>query len=511
MTIGLGLAGASVSGASAQDSTFNAQGNLASVSEASVSTRIGPRILTMENVVTLAQENSVSGMMYRNSYVASYWSYRSFKAEYLPSLSLSTNLGNFNRSLVSLQDYNTGAISYRPNYTLSNDATLSLSQNIALTGGTLSLSSSLSRLDQYNPDRLTTYYTQPLYLSYMQSLWGYNSLKWNKEIEPKNYEIAKREYLENMEQVNASAVSYFWSYAAEKDSYEQAAKNFEESKRLYAAAQKRFDMGTMTRDNLMQLELKVLQDSLSIINAEVSLRSALNKLCSFIGYQEDTKLELIIGYDIPEVTLVYDEVLERALENSSFQLSQTVQAIQADASVAQAKANRGLNASLQARFGLSNDAAYLKDAFVEMQDQEVVGISLSIPIVDWGLGEGRVKMAKAQAETTRASLQQSMTDYRQNLFTQVMQFNSQRSQCEIARRAAQIADESYELALRNFGSGTMSVTDLNQLQTTRDNARSSYVSSVAQFWNSYFGIRKTTLYDYITGTDISAEFDKLVK
>ena len=93
-----------------------------------------PRVLSMSDVIRLAQENSVSGMTYRNMYLSDYWSYRSYKAEYLPSLSLSANLMNFNRSLVALQDYNTGTFSYRTNYNLSNSGRLSLSQNIAEIG-----------------------------------------------------------------------------------------------------------------------------------------------------------------------------------------------------------------------------------------------------------------------------------------------------------------------------------------------------------------------------------------
>ena len=120
-------------------------------------------------------------------------------------------------------------------------------------------------------------------------------------------------------------------------------------------------------------------------------------------------------------------------------------------------------------------------------------------------------MAQAQAETTKSRLEQNMIDYRQDLMTQVMQFNNQYHQCEISRKAAELADETYNLALRNFGQGNMSVTNLNQLKNERDNAYSQYISNVASFWSSYFGIRKTTLYDYITNTDISAEFDKLVK
>ena len=466
--------------------------------------------LTMQDVVALAQDNSIAAMSNRNRFASAYWSHRSYKAELLPSLNLSASLANFNRSLVALQDYNTGAISYRANYTMNNDATLYFSQNIPWTGGTVSLSTSLNRLDQYSPERLTTYYAQPVYLSYAQSLWGYNRFKWSRKTAPKEYEAAKREYIERMEQVCQTAVMYFWNYASEMENYERALKSFDESKRLFEAARTRFGMGTITRDQLMQVEVSMLNDSLSLSTRAVSLRSALNRLCSYIGCQEDTQLELDIEYDIPDITLSYDDVLDRALSNSSFSLNQELQYIQAEQSVAQAKANRGIQASVNARFGLSGSANRIGDTFVSLQDQEVLGVSLSVPILDWGLARGRVRMAEAQAETTRNQLEQSMTDYRQDLETQVLQFNNQHGQCEISRHAADLAQESYDLALQNFGSGSMTMTQLDQLKEKRDNALSTYMSNVAAYWNQYFGIRRATLYDYLTGTDISAEFDELI-
>ncbi len=470
-----------------------------------------PRTLTMEQVVELAQQNSISAMSNRNNFAASYWSFRSYKAQFLPSLNLSASLAQFNRSLVQLQDYNTGAISYRANYNMNNDVALNFRQNIPWTGGTVSLSTQLSRLDQYSPARLTTYYAQPVYLSYAQSLWGFNQFKWSKKTEPKQYEIAKRQYIENMEQLSQTTISMFWSCVSARENYERAVKSFEEGKRLFEAGKTRFDMGTITRDQLMQIEVRMLNDSLTVSTSRVNLRTTMNRLCSYIGYQEDTELNLIIDYEIPDVTLDYDDVLERALQNSSFRLRQDVQFAQAEESVARAKANRGLSAQVNARFGLSGSADRFDDTFVQLKDQEVIGVQLNIPILDWGQGRGRVRMAQAQAQTTQNSIEQNMIDYRQDLYTQVMQFNDQRSQCEIAKRAADLADESYELALKNFGSGSMTMSQLDQLKDKRDQAVSSYLNKVAGFWNSYFGIRRATLYDYISGMDISAEFDKLVK
>ena len=336
---------------------------------------IAPRTLNMEQVVELAQENSIAAMSNRNTFASRYWSYRSYKAELLPSLNISANVANFNRSLVALQDYNTGAISYRPNYNLQNDARLYVSQNIPWTGGTVSLSTSLQRLDQYSPARLTTYYAQPVYLSYAQSLWGYNRFKWSRKTEPKSYELAKRQYIESMEQVSQTAVSYFWNYVSTKEDYERAVKSFEDSKRLFEVGQTRFAMGTITRDQLMQIEVTMLNDSLSLNTRKVNLRTSLNRLCSYIGYTEDTELNLIIDYNIPDITLDYDDVLERALENSSFSLNQEISYIQTESSVAQAKANRGISANIRATFGMSGSADKFNETFVQLQEQEQVGIS----------------------------------------------------------------------------------------------------------------------------------------
>ena len=470
---------------------------------------IDERMLTMEDVVRLAQEKSILGMTYRNQYLSSYWNYRSFKAENRPSLQLTSNLLKLNHSPIEVPD-TTGGVRYATQNKMNNDVTLSVTQNIGLTGGTLSLGSSLNRLDQFDPEKYKQYNASPLYLSYTQSLWGFNQFKWNKKIEPLNYEYAKRYYIENMEQVAKTAVNYFWNYASAKASYERALTSFDESKRLYQTALTRFDMGTIGREKLLQLELTVLNDSLSLSTTLLQMRTALNQLCSFIGAPENSTVLLNINYTVPVVALDYEEVLARALANSSFQLDQTIQGLKADQEVAQEKAKK-ITAKMTANFGVSGTAPTLEDSYGKMDDSEIFGLELSIPIVDWGRNKGRVKMAKAQAERTYSELEQKMVDFRQNLFSQVTEFNNQYSQCEISRRAAEIAEESYNIAVKNFGEGTISVTDMNQIRTERDNALNNYISNIGKFWDSYFGIRKTTLFDYMTGTDINVEFDKLLK
>ena len=90
--------------------------------------------MTLEDVIETATEQSPNALINKHNFLVSYWQNRSYKALFLPSLNLSATIGNYNRSMIALQDYETGEINYRINNNLSNSLSLSLRQNIALTG-----------------------------------------------------------------------------------------------------------------------------------------------------------------------------------------------------------------------------------------------------------------------------------------------------------------------------------------------------------------------------------------
>ncbi len=125
-------------------------------------------------------------------------------------------------------------------------------------------------------------------------------------------------------------------------------------------------------------------------------------------------------------------------------------------------------------------------------------------------------MAQSNADRIRYQQEQAQIDFRQDIFVRVMEFNARQTQCEVSRRAEGIADERYALSVENFTRGTLSVTDLNTAQTDKDNAQKTYISNLGDYWTSYFTLRKLSLYDWLSGTDIGgafddAEFEKLVE
>ncbi|MCC8172988.1 MAG: TolC family protein, partial [Odoribacter sp.] len=158
--------------------------------------------LALDEVITLATQRSIDANKYKYQFLTAYWQFRAFKAELLPSLNLNLTAPNFSHSISTVQNYETGEYNYVQNYYMQNSTSLSINQNIAATGGTLALSSTLERLDQFQPRRYHRYTSNPLSLIYVQPIFGnFNSLKWSKIIEPESYEKAKLNYLENMESI----------------------------------------------------------------------------------------------------------------------------------------------------------------------------------------------------------------------------------------------------------------------------------------------------------------------
>ena len=466
--------------------------------------------ISLLEAITIAREQSVPALEAKQSFVSTYWAYRSYKASRLPSFNLYGDIMNFDRSLTLVQSYEDGRFNYVNSYNLQNSVGLQVKQNITFTGGTLSVYSDLSRIDQFGIDKRLTWYSQPITVSYYQPLFTYNQFKWDKMIEPKEYEKGKRQYLESMEQITLNTVRAYYSLILAKMNNDIALSNYTNTGKMLNVARERQQLGSVTRDEVLQLELRMLNDSISINESSVAVREAQMVLNSVLGYDESYEINPLLDEILPDIYMDYDHVMSKAMDNSSFNLSNEINLLNAESGVAQAKASRGISMALNARFGLSQTAPDFGGVYSDLLDQEVVGITFSIPIFDWGMGKGKVQKAKAAQEVVRAQVVQSENDYRRTIFTAVGQFNNQRHQCSVSRRAMLIAKERYELMMEKFRGGKASVMDLNTAQSENDTALQKYITDVSNYWEYYYTLRQYTLYDFINGKDLEIDVNEMI-
>ena len=467
--------------------------------------------MSLDDVIHTARNQSVEALQAKQAFISTYWAYRSYKASRLPSVYMYGNIMNFDRSLTLLQNPENGTLNYVSSNYLQNSTGLMINQNITFTGGTLSVASDLSRIDQFGMDKSLTWYSRPVTVSYYQPLFTYNQFKWDKKIEPKEYEKGKRTYLEAMEAITIDAVYAYHNLLLAKMNNSISKSNFENSSNMLKIAGERLQLGDVTKAEYLQLELRVLNDSIAINETAVAVHQAQMQLNSLLGYDESYEIVPVAEERLPEIQMDYELVMDKSLKNSSISLRNELSLLNAESNVAYAKASRGFSFAINARFGMSQTGPQFPEAYKNLLDQEVVGITFSIPIFDWGLGKGKVQKAKAAQEVVKAQVQQSENDYRRELYTSVNQFNNQRQQCLVSRKAMYIASERYELTMHRFREGNASVTDLNTAQSENDSALRQYISDLSNFWTYYYTLRQHTLYDFIKGCDLEIDIYEMIK
>ena len=461
--------------------------------------------LSMADVIRMAQESSPQAVQARGNFESAQLSYKSYRAEYLPSLSLSASPSlNRSTSSVTLPD---GTEKYVRTNSVHSNLNLDLSQNIWFTGGTVSLSGSVSRLDQFGDSRTHNYYSQPLQLSISQSLNGYNSFKWERRIEPLSYRMARKQYAETMELVASQAISYFFALVSAQTDMEIATLNYAAADTLYTFGKGRYDIGTITENELLQLELRLLGEETGIISAQTGLDDATDALRNFLNLPSDIVIQVVTDDSIPHFTVPFDEALALAEQNSPDIDAMELSLINSESNLAYYKSQMGFRASIYMRLGLAQTADELPESMRNLNDEQAVSVSLSIPILDWGRGRGRVKIAENNLELTRLRNEQSRVSFEKTVMRAVSQFNSQERQVDIARRTMQTAQHRYDVAHHMYITGNSTMLELNEAITAKDSAYRGYISAMSRYWQLYYTIRSMTGYDFEKDSTIEHEIE----
>jgi len=468
------------------------------------------RQLTLDEVIRLAEEQSPYALIAKHRFRASYWQYRTFVAEYRPALTLTGQLPDYSTAYSRVWNSVTEQYDYASTNILQTSGSMALAQNIGLTGGSISLVSDLTFERDFERNA-NKYITAPLNIRLTQPLFRFNELKWQKKIEPLKYEEARKTYLSDVENVHMMAVQYFFNLALAQINMEIAETNMQNADTLYQIARGRYNLGTIAEDELLQMELSYLNAGTAINESETNLRDRELKLRSFLGFNQSVRLELFIPNEIPDLEVEVSEVLRLAEENNPELVALERQLVEAQSSVAQAKAEKGLNANLTASYGLRDQDPLLDLAYDQPNQQQTIRVGFTLPILDWGLGRGRYKMAQSSEELTRMQVEQSRIDFEQNLLLDVQQFNLQRNQVFIAAKSDTVAAKMFEVTKQRFLIGKIDVLELNNADTKKDQNRRSYIQALNNYWTYYFNLRALTLYDFVNRKPLETDYERLVE
>ena len=453
-----------------------------------------PRFLTLQQVVDLALQQSPESKNAINQRENAFWNFRNFKTSFRPSLYLNGNLPDF-RSTNSPITQPDGSVSFRNVNFSQSSVRLSLNQEIATTGANIFAASDLMRVDDF--ERHTVAYNgSPFMIGFNQPIFGFNDKRWSQKIEPLRYEESKKGFDERMEQISLTATVLFFDLISIQTDVELAQSNLKNSQSNLEIAKVNKRLGKLSENDFERINLSVYNAKKAMNRASMQRKIAEFNLKSFIGSDQSESVQLIMPLQVPLLTIDVPKALQQAHANRKEEPQLKRMLLEAERDQTQARRNNGLTANLTAVYGLTNTGDHLGRLLDKPEVQKMVQLSFNIPVLDWGRSASRVKMAESRHELVKYEVNQQSEQFEREVIVQVEQFLLLYEQIETSQQADNVAENGYQIALKQYQNGNLSITDLNIALQEREQSRRDYINSLSSFWTAYYKIRMLTLYDF---------------
>ncbi|MGZ3872674.1 MAG: TolC family protein [Mucilaginibacter sp.] len=450
--------------------------------------------LTLKEVVAMAKDNSIAAKQAITTRETKYWQWRTFKSNYQPQLSLNGNLPGYSKTSTPVVQPD-GTILFQPIHYDNSSLTLNFSQSITATGATVYGQTQLQRFDDFDRNSIL-YNGVPYAIGFSQPLGQFNGLKWDKKIQPLLFNESKQAYIEEQEKISITVTGYFFDLLLAQVNLETAEANLTNTQKILKIANLKFDLGKVSKNEMLQLQLEQLNAKKAVGTAKRDMEIATLNLRSYIGQEGDEKIVLQVPETITQMTVTADRVLAEAFANRSDAIAFVRRVAEAKRDVALAHGQTGLTATLTANIGTSNSAKNIPGVYRSPQNQQLLELQFSIPVLDWGRSKAKIKTAEANQQFTEYSVEQDKQTFKQQIVTQVSLFNVMKEQLALTAEADSIASEKYKIARERYVLGDLSITDLSIAFQENDQAKRDYVQSLRDFWSAYYQLRYLSLYDF---------------
>ena len=463
--------------------------------------------LPLHEAILLAQDSSLSAFRSKYTYETGYWNFRNYQARRLPTLNMTVNPFTYNRSIT--KQFNSADSSYRyyEGQNMNNSIALNLQQGITLTGGKVYIESDLGRLENYVGLKGASYSSTPFRVGINQPIFGFNTYKWEKRIEPLKFQKAKLDYIQSSENIALETVNLYFNLVFAQQNLKIARSNFANTDTLYQIGQKRFKLFAINKADLLTLQLELINSKNRLKEAHNNNEKTVSAICIYLGIPQDKVISTIIPDSISLTAIEKEVVFDLAHKNNPFYVGLNQQIIESDRDLERTRIESRFSSNLDLSFGLNQTGKNIPDAFANPSEQQMVNLRFQIPLIDWGQKRGRYNLAKSQQKLQSSTLKQREIDFEQDMLISVNEFNLQVEMVKSAKEAAEVAVEVYEMNKQRFVLGQMDVNTLIMQLTRKENAIVSYMNSLYKYWKLYYNLRYLTLFDFEKNRSLINDLD----
>lgn len=451
---------------------------------------VAQRMLTLEETLRITEEHSPSLRDTRIALEKSKLSVDIQKSNLKARFKLNVSPFSFSKS----NDFyrQTGEYIYTEN--ISSMGNFSIDQPLAFSDGLLSFNSRMSWID---PQTSPATYNTSLNLSYSQPIFRtYNETKRNLEEVELNYERARLEYaIQVVRNEYVTTQRYLQLYKSQTDlqlSKEKHAVDLEN----YEITKMKVEADILPRADLLQAEVNLLSSESSLRQSILSFEDAKDEFKIEVGIplEEDFMLMAELSSDSIEVDM--QEAITYALDQRMEIRQQQINLDDTYFNLIQTRNQDKFQGDVTLSVGFTGNNQEFAKMFENPNNNQNIGITLSIPIWDWGVRKKRIKQAEIDIKQAELHFEEYKRDIVVSIRKICRGLPILRDQVLIAKKNIDFAKQSYEINLERYKSGQISSMDLKQHQDQWEAEKRNYTNALINYRLEVLNLKVSTLWDF---------------
>lgn len=461
--------------------------------------------LTLEESIEIAKRKSYTMLRLIQDLKIAEYNLKSTKSQFKTHIDMTLSAPQYSEEVV--QEKDSLGIHFYTEKQLNFFSNLTITQPLP-TDGKISLESGLSTMNDLRTDvRSARFNTTLRFQQPFDAFYGYNSIKARHRKAELNYEQTskqlKREELSLIYQVSRT----YYNLLSLQKSMEIALLDLDRQKEAFEISKNKYEAGLIREVEALQMEVDLAEAQNSYDVVILHLESAMNSFKEMIGINLYDTLSLKSELNYKIVVIDPEKAVRLALANRPEIREQDIQLTIQDLNVKEQKAAGMIKTSLVAHYGKTGiaqgkDLDYMesiKNSFSNFggpQSNYGVGLTVSIPILDWGENRALVRASQArliQYEYRKKELEREIETSVRNLAATV---SSNLKRLQQLEKNIVVAEKSFEITLQRFAEGDIDSQSLSLERTRMNNAYRNHLSAYIDYQTSLIELMNNTFYDF---------------
>ncbi|MEO1259813.1 MAG: TolC family protein [Bacteroidota bacterium] len=374
-------------------------------------------------------------------------------------------------------------------------------QPILATDGTLALINNLSwqsndtDIAGVGENSNTAFYNN-LYLAYNQPIFTYNRRKMALNELELNYENANLQYAIQRLALEQTITGQFFDVYLAQLNLDIAQEELTNTTNNFEIVKNKVEAGLLAQEELYQAELNFANAQLSVQDNELALANAEEAFKRELGMNLDEEIRLLTDLEARPVVVDLDKAVDLALQSRMELRQREIDIEKSFFELERTKALNEFKADLQLTLGVFGDNENFTQIYGMPTNNPSVGLTVNIPLYDWGEQEARINAQQTTMQSQRLDLTEERKQIRMDIRRSYRNVQTQMPRIEIARKSVENAERTYEINLERYINGDLSGIELNQFQAQLSSKKVDYALALINYKNQLLELKILTLFDW---------------